>query len=222
MCGRFASTATPDELMRRFGVNVLQNLVPRWNVAPSQKSLVIVRNGLHDEAVDASWGLQPAGQGRSFLINARVETVGEKPAFRDAFLYSRCIIPASGWYEWSAPKTPWHVQLSDGGVMAMAGLVIRANDGLRFVVITSAADGGLARLHHRQPLILQTGAEARWLGSAPADAAGLLVPAPANWFNWYRVSPEVGKVAADHPGLVTPFEVNMIPVGPGTQGDLFS
>ena len=95
--------------MRLFGVTVLENLQPRWNVAPSQSALVIRQSGLQAEAVSACWGLPPARQGRNLLINARMETVTEKPTFRDAFATRRCIIPASGWYEWSAPKTPWHV-----------------------------------------------------------------------------------------------------------------
>ena len=221
MCGRFASTATPDELMRRFGVTVLANLKPRWNVAPSQESLVIVRDGLHDEAVRMRWGLPPMARGRSFLINARMETVREKPTFRDSFNHARCIIVASGWYEWSAPKTPWHIHLSDGGIMAMAGLVVPAADGPRFLVMTSAADGALANIHHRAPLVLSRGSESAWLGGSVNDAAGLLEAAPADWFNWYRVTPEVGKVANDHPGLVTPCErAEPAPVL-GMQGDLF-
>ena len=125
MCGRFTSTATTDELMRRFGVTILQNLRPRWNIAPSQNSMVLVRDGLHLQAKIAAWGLPPTGPNKSFLINARMETAREKPTFRDAFLLSRCIVVASGWYEWSAPKTPWHIQLSDGGVMAMDGLLFQ-------------------------------------------------------------------------------------------------
>jgi len=107
MCGRFTSTATPEELMSRFGIAVTQNLFPWWNVAPSQYATVIVRNGLHAEATSALWGLPPAGGLKTFLINARVETVCEKSTFRDVFAYSRCII------------------------------------------MTSAADGKLAEIHHR-------------------------------------------------------------------------
>ena len=85
MCGRFTSTATTDELMRRFGVTILQNLRPRWNIAPSQNSMVLVRDGLHLQAKTAAWGLPPTGPNKSFLINARMETVREKQTFRDAF-----------------------------------------------------------------------------------------------------------------------------------------
>jgi len=220
MCGRFANATSPDELMRRFGVTVLDNLRPRWNVAPSQMSLVITRNGLHDEATYAAWGLPPSSPGRSFLINARMETVREKPTFRDAFRQSRCIIVASGWYEWSAPKTPWHVQLVDGGVIAMAGLLVNSPAGPRFLVITSPADGRLTKIHHRQPLVVPVGSESVWLGGSAAAAAALMVASSADSFNWYRVSPDVGKVTLDHPGLVTPMDADHAPVA-SDQGDLF-
>ena len=105
MCGRFTSTASPEELMRSFGVTVMDNLQPRWNVAPSQSSLVIVQTGLQPEAVFPHWGLPPGGQGRSFLINARMETAAEKPTFRQAFANRRCLVVASGWYEWSGQGT---------------------------------------------------------------------------------------------------------------------
>ena len=221
MCGRFATTITAEELNRRFGVTVLQNLRPRWNVAPSQPVVVITRNGLHDEASQANWGLPPSSKGRSFLINARMETVQEKPTFSTAFTLSRCIIPASGWYEWSAPKTPWHIQLGDGGVMAMAGLMFKTDGGSRFVIITSAATGGVAEIHHRQPLVLPNGCEESWLGGTLDQALALCQPAPASWFNWYRVSSEVGRVAADHPELVTPLEGDDVKVSTSGQADLF-
>ena len=101
--------------MRKFGVTILQNLRPRWNLAPSQQALVISRNGLQNEAMMAQWGMPPASAKHSFLINARSETVQDKPTFREAFHHRRCLVVASGWYEWSAPKTPWHIQLDDGG-----------------------------------------------------------------------------------------------------------
>ncbi len=192
--------------MRRFGVTVLDNLQPRWNVAPSQKALVVTRAGLQPEAALVAWGLPPAGEGRSFLINARMETAAQKPTFRDAFASRRCIVVASGWYEWSAPKQPWHVQLGDGGVMGMGGLLLRRGNEDRFVIMTSAANGELTSIHHRQPLVLPPGSWDRWLAGSAQDAAELCVAAPATWFNWYRVGPAVGRVAEDHPELVTPLD----------------
>ena len=192
--------------MRLFGVTVMENLQPRWNVAPSQAALVVSQTGLQPETGSANWGLPPAGEGRSFLINARMETVTEKPTFRDAFATRRCLVVASGWYEWSAPKTPWHVQLADGGVMALGGLLLRRGGEDRFVIMTSAANGDLAAIHHRQPLVLPQDAWPGWLTGSAAQAESLCVAAPSNWFNWYRVGPAVGRVAEDHPELVTPLD----------------
>ena len=211
MCGRFTSTASPEELMRLFGVTVLDNLQPRWNVAPSQAALVVSQTSLQPETSHVSWGLPPTGEGRSLLINARMETVTEKPTFRNAFATRRCLVVASGWYEWSAPKTPWHVQLADGGVMAFGGLLLRrsgAEEGGedRFVIMTSAANGDLASIHHRQPLVLAPDNWSRWLTGSGTEAADLCVAAPSSWFNWYRVGPAIGRVAEDHPELVTPLD----------------
>ena len=222
MCGRFTSTASPEELMRKFGVTILQNLRTRWNVAPSQQALVITRNGLQNEAVMAQWGLPPASAKKSFLINARAETVQEKPTFRDAFHHRRCMVVASGWYEWSAPKTPWHLQLFDGGVMAFAALLYGQKDQQRFVIMTTNADAGLADIHHRAPLVLAPDSYDAWIGGNATTAASLLRPAPANWFNWYRVGPEVGKVAHDHPALATPLTDDELRVPFAPQGDLFA
>ena len=192
--------------MRRFGVTVLDNLQPRWNVAPSQRSPVVTRTGLQPEVDMMAWGLPPAGEGRSFLINARMETAAQKPTFRDAFASRRCLVVASGWYEWSAPKRPWHVQLGDGGVMGMGGLLLRRGNEDRFVIMTSAANGELTAIHHRQPLVLPPDSWDRWLAGSQQDAAELCVAAPAASFNWYRVGPAVGRVAEDHPELVTPLD----------------
>lgn len=192
--------------MRLFGVTVLENLQPRWNVAPSQAALVISQTGLQPEAGLAQWGLPPVGEGRSFLINARMETAAEKPTFRDAFATRRCLVVASGWYEWSAPKTPWHVQLADGGVMAFGGLLLNRGSENRFVIMTSAANGDLASIHHRQPLVLAPENWPRWLTGNLEEANSLCTAAPASWFNWYRVGPAVGRVAEDHPELVTPLD----------------
>ena len=221
MCGRFTSTETPDKLMHRFGVIITKNLRPRWNVAPSQSATVIIRDGLHNAAISAEWGLRPPGGTNTMLINARMETANEKPTFSDAFLHSRCIVVASGWYEWSAPKTPWYIQLCDGGVMAMAGLLFRCGAQSRFVIMTSAADKKLAEIHHRQPLVLGAGDEEDWLAGTADRAAALCKITPASRFKWYRVSPDVGKVTIDHPELATPLGSDALFKKKPNQGDLF-
>ena len=145
MCGRFASAMTSEELMRRFDITIKENIRPRWNVAPSQNATVICRDGQQTIAISATWGQPITSVNKTMLINARMETAKEKPTFSSAFVRSRCIVVASGWYEWSAPKTPWHIHLRDGGVIAMAGLLLRRGVKSRFVIITSAADGKLAK-----------------------------------------------------------------------------
>ena len=222
MCGRFTSTANPEELMRRFRVTITQNLCPRWNVAPNQKASVIARDGMHTKAIAAAWGVQPAGNNKVMLINARMETVREKRTFSHAFLHSRCIVVASGWYEWSGPKTPWYIQLCDGGVVALAGLLFRHGAQSRFVILTSAADQKLEKIHHRQPLVLGAGDEKDWLNGTADKAAALCKIAPASWFNWYRVSPDVGKIGVDHPDLITPLKGDEFLAAKANQGDLFN
>ena len=207
--------------MRRFGVIITGNLRPRWNVAPSQSATVIIRDGLRTQAISAKWGLQHTGGNKTMLINARMETANEKPTFSHAFLHSRCIVAASGWYEWSAPKTPWHIKLCNGGVLSMAGLFFCLGGQTRFVILTSAADQKLKKIHHRQPLVLGAGDEENWLNGSADQAAALCKIAPASWFNWYRVSPDVGKVALDHPELVTPLDGDSLLAGELDQSDLF-
>jgi len=129
---------------------------------------------------------------------------------------------ASGWYEWSAPKTPWHIQLDDGGVMAFGGLLYGQADQQRFVILTTAADAGLADIHHRAPLTLAPEDYDVWMAGDAETASRLLRPAPAHWFNWYRVGPDVGKVGNDHPALVTPLSDDALRMETAPQGDLFA
>lgn len=206
MCGRFTCTASPEELMRQFGVRILGNLQPRWNVAPGQSALVIQQSGLHAEAVHAKWGLPPASSEKRFLINARIETVTTKPTFRNAFAARRCLVTATGWYEWSAPRQPWHIQLCDGGLMAFGGLLFVRGRKTHFVVMTSAAGGELRTIHYRQPLVLPRSSWHGWLTGDGRTAEQYLKIAPTCHFNWYRVGPAVGKTAEDHPRLVTPLD----------------
>ena len=222
MCGRFTNTATPEELMRRFGVTITQNLRPSWNVAPSQNATVITRDGLHTVVISAKWGLPSSVGKKALLINAQMETANKKSTFSNFFLHSRCIVVASGWYEWSAVRKPWYIQLCDGGVMGIAGLLFRCGTQSRFVVMTSAADRELAQIHHRQPLVLGDGDEKDWLSGTADQANALCKIAPASWFKWYRVSPDVGKVVVDNPALVTPLEGDALLSAEPKQGDLFN
>ena len=222
MCGRFTSTATPKALMCRFGVTMNQNLRPSWNVTPRHKAMVIVCDGVHREVISAAWGIAPSVGKKDLLINARMETASQKPTFSGVFLHSRCIVAASGWYEWSAPQKPWHIQLCDEGVIGIAGLLFRYGTQSRFVIMTSAADRALAAIHHRQPLVLGDGDEEQWLSGTADQANALCKIAPASWFKWYRVSSDVGKVGVNNPELITPLDGAALSPAQSSQDDLFN
>ncbi len=217
--------------MRQFGVMIMETLQPRWNVAPGQTALVIQQSDLHAQAVHAKWGLPPASSKQSFLINARMETVTEKPTFRDAFAARRCLIAATGWYEWSAPRQPWHIQLRDGGLMGFGGLLFTCDGETHFVVMTSAAEADLRAIHHRQPLVLPRSSWLSWLTSDGRTAEQYLQVPSTRQFNWYRVGPAVGKTTEDHPRLVTPLDEAQLAAEKSasraagaaqSQGDLFA
>jgi len=218
MCGRFTVTATPNELLNRFGVTINSNLAPRCNVAPSQLSPIIKAHGMTNEIEMAHFGLEGVVAHKS-LINARAETITEKPTFASAFRTSRCLIVASGWYEWKAKGEAYHIQLGDGRVMAFGGLSFTKAGQSRFVIVTAAATGALADIHHRTPLVLAAKHWQSWLQGSTQEAQSLLAPIESQHFNAYQVSPDVGNVRNDHAGLTAPYSPpKIIP----DQADLFS
>ena len=225
MCGRFTLTTTADELHRRFGVHVTETLAPRWNIAPSQTSLILIQSDLELTAKQAEFGLKAGPDGKR-LINARAETVQEKPTFRQAYQASRCLVPASGWYEWAGKGRPFHVQLTDARVMAFAGLYFgprQRNQRGQFVILTTAADGELAAVHHRSPLVLPATSWQTWLAGTPTQTDVCLVPPLSRYFNLYPVAPAVGDIRQDNASLVAPHlhqEDHSAPAAP--QGDLFA
>ena len=217
MCGRFTVTATPNQLLNRFGVTINSNLAPRWNVAPSQSSPIIKAHGMTNEIEMARFGLEGVVANKS-LINARSETITEKPTFAKAFESQRCLVVASGWYEWQEKGKPYHIQLNDGRVMAFGGLLFTKGKQSHFVIVTSAATGALADIHHRTPLVLASSDWQSWLQGGKAEAQSLLAPIESRYFNAYRVSPDVGNVRHDHAGLTAP---SVAPETKPDQADLF-
>ena len=224
MCGRFTLTTTSVELHERFGVRVLQNIAPRWNIAPSQPSLIFRQSELEISASLADFGLR-MGQNGKRLINARAETVFEKPTFQKAFSVSRCLVPASGWYEWAGKGRPFHVQLTDARVMAFAGLYFKSgspSQAGQFVILTTAAEAELAKVHHRSPLVLPESNWESWLSGTRAKAEACLVPPLARYFNIYPVAPAVGDIRQDNASLVAPSVHQDTPFPADLQGDLFT
>ena len=188
MCGRYTLTCTPEVIAEAFQLETTPDLLPRYNVAPSQ-SVVCVRAALpvrNREAVNLRWGLIPAWAGDPAmgvkLINARSETVAEKPSFRKSFRQRRCLVLADGYYEWKregARKQPYFIRLKTERPFAFAGLWDRWNNGEgktieSCVVLTTKPNERLAAIHDRMPVILDPDAYEPWLDPGLQDATRLV------------------------------------------------
>ncbi len=203
---------------------------PRYNVAPTQQVAVARSTKRGREIVGLHWGLVPSwAKDRdvgSSLINARSETVSEKPSFRNAFRTRRCLIPADGFYEWKAEggtKQPYRMTLGNGGGFAFAGLWERweaSADRLpleTFAIITTIANSLLQPIHHRMPVILDEADHDAWLDtSRPAsEVLALLRPFPAERMAVRRVGTRVNSVAFDDAACIA--EDNCPPAPPRPQ-----
>src|SRR3954447_18817878 len=193
MCGRFVITSAPEALRRLFGYIDQPNFPPRYNVAPTQPvPVVIMQNGIRQFRL-MRWGFVPAWvkdpRGFALLINARAETVVDKPAFKNAIRRRRCLIPADGWYEWpqSEPrKRPHFIHRRDGRPFGFAALAEtwtgpNGEELDTVAIVTAAAGADLAALHARVPVTIASGDFERWLdcsGDDTRDALPLLT-APA-------------------------------------------
>lgn len=231
MCGRYANFLAEQDLIDAFEIASIADdarLAPRFNIGPTQ-TVQIVRparlaqgeTGLGGrELAAARWGLVP-GWAKDVSIgvkmfNARIETVAEKPSFRTAFAQRRCLVPASGYYEWrNGPegKLPFFIHPADGGVLAFAGLFELWKDRsvpdapwmVSCSVVTTAARGEMQDIHDRQPVMLTPENWDVWLEreSTPDDLfAAAAEPAPA--LGWHQVGKAVGNIRVDEPGLVEP------------------
>jgi putative SOS response-associated peptidase YedK len=187
MCGRFALYSDPFILAKRFEADVLPELRPRYNVAPTQSIPIVREESGKRRFARAHWGLIPHWAKDMDIgyhtINARAETVASKPAFRNAFRYRRCLIPANGFYEWqvvpgSKIKQPWFIVLRDREPMAFAGLWERwrspeGEDLESCSIIVTEANELMRPIHDRMPVILAPGNWDAWLEAEVKDAAGL-------------------------------------------------
>jgi len=219
MCGRYAVTLPPEAMGRLFRVTERPNLIPRWNVAPTQTvPMIAIGKDLGPHLVQARWGLQPGWMEKDPptgpLFNARGETVADKPAFRGAFARKRCLVPADGYYEWKNEggiKQPYFVRRRDGLPMVFAGLweSRKAPEGYPLVstaIITFAAPMVMKQLHERTPVMMPEEAWPLWLAwDSPREALLPLIKAPPEeMLTWHAVSDRVNKVANDDGGLVQP------------------
>ncbi|MGR8942422.1 MAG: SOS response-associated peptidase [Gammaproteobacteria bacterium] len=175
MCGRFNMLATPEQLMQRFGLDQLPGYKISYNIAPGQKILGIVQpEGNSLMAVSLDWGLVPSWAKDSkighSLINARAETLGDKPSFKAAYHKRRCLIPATGFYEWQKRedgKQAYHICREDRQLFAFAGLWEHWERGAETLysctIITTAANALMQSIHDRMPAIIDAGQYRLWL-----------------------------------------------------------
>ena len=234
MCGRFVSTTTSEDLAAHFDARpVGTELCPRFNVAPGSEVWTVVADDATPKARvlrPMRWGLVPswakdASVGQR-MINARVETLGERPAYRRAFESRRCLVPADGFYEWEAVgpnrKQPWYFSAPSGSPLCFAGLFERWNDpsGQRpeplesVTIVTTPADAVVGPIHDRMPLMLDAGVWDTWLDTEIPGPAALssihgtsVEPALVRW----AVTPAVGNPRNDRPDLIEPFDTGAAP-----------
>ncbi len=231
MCGRYAQTRADDKLARDLMVQqTLAQVRPSWNVAPTQQVPVIVERDDGDATVrqlrTVRWGLVPSWardvRVGSRMINARAETIVEKPAYRKAATRRRALVPMDGYFEWQPPaagqkrKTPFYLHAPDGAPLVAAGLYELwrdpdrgENDPDRWVwsvtVVTTDATDTLGRIHDRSPLLLPPDMWGHWLDPTvtdPHDVVGMVTAVPEPHLVPRQVGYAVGNVRNDHPGLV--------------------
>jgi len=220
MCGRFVLTATPEELAALFGYLDGDWFPPRYNIAPTQPIAAIrLGRGARRFAL-VRWGLVPAWvedpRTFSLLINARAEGLATRPAFKAAFQYRRCLVPATGFYEWrrgaGRQRQPYLVRRRDRQPMALAGLweTWLGRDGSEIdsaCIVTTDANRVVSSIHDRMPVILDPDGWERWLDSTAHPAGSvqeLLRPAPDDLLEAVPVDPRVNKAENDDPALLEP------------------
>ena len=251
MCGRYASSRQPDDLIEEFEVvesRIAGPLDADYNVAPTKEVYAVVERPPSRESAEApqrqlrvlTWGLVPSWAKDpsigSRMINARMETVAEKPAYRKAFATRRALLPADGYFEWYPTdrtnakgkpiKQPFFIRPKDGGVLAMAGLyeIWRdpdkgEDDPDRFrwtcTVLTTEAEDALGHIHDRMPLMVERERWHDWLDPTTPGDTSLLVPAAPGRLEAYAVPPLVSNVRNTGPELVEPLAVEPPPVEEG-------
>lgn len=219
MCGRFAVTLPPDAMAQLFNAAPANDLppVPNYNVCPTNDiHVVMAEEGRR--LVSMRWGFLPhwykVTNGGPLLINARAETIAEKPAFKAACRERRCLIPASGFYEWTKDtegnRLPWYIAPVEGEALVFAGIWQDWEQGderyRTCAIVTTGANEQMSAIHHRMPVILSAADWGKWLGEDGHGAATLMQAAPEGALAMHRVSRKVNSNRASGPDLIEPFE----------------
>jgi putative SOS response-associated peptidase YedK len=211
MCGRFTLYTDPEVIGRRFGLAPPDGFRARYNIAPSQSLLAVRQAREGREFARLHWGLVPfwakSEKTGYSMINARAETLADKPAFRAAYRHRRCLIPADGFYEWTPGpdgKQPHYIRMGDGEVFALAGLWEHWEGEGRVLesctIIVTQANQLMAPIHDRMPVIIHPDDYARWLDTDHFDAealAALLAPYPGREMVAFPVSRHVNSPKHD-------------------------
>ena len=220
MCGRYGLTVDTSKLQERFETsNTLPDMQPRFNIAPTQELPVIVRHSPNAMAL-MQWGLIPSWSKEPEVsystINARAENLLKSSVYKKPFQRQRCLVPASGFYEWqqtSAGKQPYYIHLEDTDLFAFAGLydIWRDKHGHElhsYTIITTSPNDLVAPIHNRMPVILRQDDEDVWLDqdAEPARLLSLLTPYPADEMSAYPVSTWVNSPSNDTPQVLEPLE----------------
>ncbi|MBZ0165757.1 MAG: SOS response-associated peptidase [Candidatus Omnitrophica bacterium] len=217
MCGRFAQTRTEKEtLLKRFRLKkIVEDLVPRFNIAPGQNVPVIL-NENPSELTQVRWGLIPFWSKDDKIgykmINARAETIGEKPAFRNSLKKKRCLIIADGFYEWQKRtdgKHPYRICRADGEPFAFAGIWDSWQQDDKEIrtcsIITTGPNTLMKDIHDRMPVILQEDQEEAWLSNIPVvEARQLLRPCPPDDLKAYEISKLVNSPSNNEADIIEP------------------
>lgn len=206
MCGRFVRKGEPKKVAETVGfVAGEENWTESYNVAPGGTIPIVTADPSGRNMVPAVWGFTSSGRGP--LINARAETIDVLPSFRDAFRQKRCLVPASGFYEWRPrDRQPFYFQREDGLPLAFAGIWRRIGDHLEATVITTTtSNGDMVGIHDRMPVILSPECRTKWLQSDPIpseERLKILCSSPDATLTRWLVGKAVGSVRNDYPGLI--------------------
>ncbi len=218
MCGRLAVTLPTDAMAQMFQAQPANDLpqVPNHNLCPTTPVHVVKSGDTGRRLLPMRWGFVPhwyaAMNDGPLLINARAETLAEKPAFRAACRQRRCLIISTGFYEWTRLKDgtrlPWYIFRRDGAPLALAGIWQDwgADPAPTCAIVTTAANPDLVQIHHRMPLILEPDHWSLWLGEAGKGAARLMQPGAPGVLQFHRVDRAVNSNRASGPQLIEPFE----------------
>ncbi|MFC4409830.1 SOS response-associated peptidase [Chungangia koreensis] len=221
MCGRYTLFASMDDIVERFMVDVFEEGIyePSYNIAPSHQVVAIINDGRRNRLGRLRWGLIPPWAKDEKMgyktINARGETVANKPSFRNAYRKKRCILPADSFYEWQHDgknKTPINIKMKDGGLFGLAGLweSWKSPDGNLIhscTVVTTEANEIMEQIHDRMPVILKPESEKIWLSPSIQDPEvlnRLIRPFDAEQMETFIVSNEVNSPKSNHEGLIIP------------------